>query len=222
MRGRRLIWSAAFGCVVALTGSPAGAGEAARTASVPAQNAPTPQLRPDLPQPPKDLRGPTRLDQERGLDFLLGALKAAPDESSARHVEHRIWALWSATRSDTTQLLMARANVAIAAKQYDLALQLLDSVVRLSPDYLEGWNRRASVYYLQDRYTEALADLQQVLSREPRHFGALGGLGYIMREIGDERRALIALRRALEIDPHLDKVPELVRRLQEKVEGRDI
>lgn len=181
-----------------------------------------PQARPDMPAPPDNLQAPTRHDKERGIDFLLGALKAAPDEQSARHVERRIWALWATTPSDTAKLLTARANIAIAAKQYDTALKLLDVVVRLRPDYLEGWNRRAAVYYIQDRYEEALADLQQILSREPRHFGALAGLGIIMREIGDERRALIALRRAMEIDPHIERVPEMVRKLGEKVEGRDI
>jgi len=161
-------------------------------------------------------------DRTRGLDFLFGALKAAPDDASARHVEARIWALWTQTSSDTTALLMFRANAAMEAKKMDVALKLLDSVVKLKPDYVEGWNRRATLHYLQNNYTRSLEDIQQVLVREPRHFGALTGLGMIMQELGDDKRALDAFRKALAVDPRLDKVPDLVKTLTEKVEGRDI
>ena len=174
-----------------------------------------------LPAPPAKLPH-VHADRTRGLDFLFGALKAAPDEASAKHVEARIWALWMATPSDTAALLMTRAKVALEARQLDVALKLLDAVVALRPDYIEGWNRRATIYYLRDDYGHALQDIRQVLAREPRHFGALAGLGMIMRDLGDDRRALDAFRKALAINPHLDKIPELVKTLTEKVEGRDI
>jgi tetratricopeptide (TPR) repeat protein len=174
-----------------------------------------------LPEPPAKLPK-VGADRAHGLDFLFGALKAAPDEESARNVEARIWALWTQTTSDTTALLMTRAKAAMDAKQMDVALKLLDAVVKLRPDYVEGWNRRATLYYLQNDYTHSLEDIQQVLAREPRHFGALAGLGMIMQELGDDKRALDAFRKALAVDPHLEKVPELVKTLTEKVEGRDI
>src|ERR1700728_1123000 len=161
-------------------------------------------------------------DRTRGLDFLFGALKAAPDEASAKHVEGRIWALWLQTPSDTTALLMMRAKAAMDAQQMDVALKLLDAVIKLRPDYVEGWNRRATLYYLQNDYAHSLEDIEQVLVREPRHFGALAGVGLIMQDLGDEKRALDAFRKALAVNPHLDKVPELVKTLTEKVEGRDI
>ena len=161
-------------------------------------------------------------DRSRGLDFLFGALKVAPDEASAKSVEARIWAYWMQTPSDTAALLMMRARAAMDAQQMDVALKLLDAVVKLRPDYVEGWNRRATLYYLKNDYAHSLADIQQVLIREPRHFGALAGLGMIMQEIGDEKRALEAFRRALDVNPYLEKVPELVKTLSEKVEGRDI
>jgi tetratricopeptide (TPR) repeat protein len=161
-------------------------------------------------------------DRTRGLDFLFGALKVAPDEASAKHVEARIWALWMQTPSDTAALLMMRAKAAMDAQQMDVALKLLDAVIKLRPDYVEGWNRRATLYYLQNDYAHSLEDIEQVLVREPRHFGALAGLGMIMQDLGDEKRALDAFRKALAVNPHLDKVPELVKTLTEKVEGRDI
>jgi tetratricopeptide (TPR) repeat protein len=174
-----------------------------------------------LPEPPSKLPK-VGADRTRGLDFLFGALKAAPDETSARHVEARIWALWLHTPSDTAALLMMRAKTAMDAQQMDVAQKLLDSVVKLRPDYIEAWNRRATLYYLRNDYAHSLQDIEQVLVREPRHFGALAGLGMIMQELGDDKRALDAFRKALAINPHLEKVPELVKSLAEKVEGRDI
>ncbi len=183
------------------------------------------------PAPPRNQKklpeAPAKLpkvgaDKTRGLDFLFGALKAAPDEASAKHVEARIWAVWMQTPSDTAALLMVRAKAAMDAKQMDVAIKLLDAVVKLRPDYVEGWNRRATLYYLKNDYAHSLQDIEQVLVREPRHFGALAGLGMIMQDLGDEKRALDAFRKALAVNPHLEKVPDLVKTLTEKVEGRDI
>jgi tetratricopeptide (TPR) repeat protein len=178
-----------------------------------------PQKKP--PQPPAKLPN-VGADRTRGLDFLFGALKAAPDEASAKHVEARIWAIWLQTPSDTVALLMSRSKAAMDARQNEVALKLLDSVIKLRPEYVEAWNRRATIYYLQNDYGRSLADIQQVLVREPRHFGALAGLGMIMQDLGEEKRALDAFRKALEVNPHLEKVPDLVKSLTEKVDGRDI
>jgi tetratricopeptide (TPR) repeat protein len=174
-----------------------------------------------LPEAPSKLPK-VGADRSRGLDFLFGALKAAPDEASAKHVEARIWALWLQTPSDTAALLMMRAKAAMDAQQVDVAQKLLDAVVKLRPDYVEGWNRRATLFYLKNDYAHSLEDIEQVLVREPRHFGALAGLGMIMQDLGDDKRALDAFRKALAINPHLEKVPEMVKALSEKVEGRDI
>jgi tetratricopeptide (TPR) repeat protein len=195
---------------------------------------PTVGLAQDDPRvvPPKDSKkklpeAPAKLpkvgsDRTKGLDFLFGALKAAPDEASARHVEARIWAQWMQTPSDTAALLMSRAKQAMDAQKVDVALKLLDSVIKLRPDYTEAWNRRATLYYLKNDYAHSIQDIQQVLIREPRHFGALAGLGMIMQDLGDDKRALEAFRKALAVNPHLEKVPDLVKSLTEKVEGRDI
>jgi len=172
-----------------------------------------------LPEAPAKL---PKVDRTKNLDFLFGALKAAPDEASAKHVEARIWAIWIQTPSDTASLLMARAKTAVDAKKIDIAIKLLDSVIKLRPDYIEAWNRRATLYYMQNDYGRSLADIREVLIREPRHFGALAGLGMIMQEVGDEKRALEAYRKALAVNPYLEKIPDQVKALTEKVEGRDI
>jgi tetratricopeptide (TPR) repeat protein len=186
------------------------------------QAAPQPKQQKKLPAEAPNKLPKVGSDRTRGLDFLFGALKAAPDQASAKHVEARIWALWLQTPSDTAALLMMRAKAAMDAHQMEVAQKLLDSVVKLQPDYVEAWNRRATLYYLRNDYAHSLQDIEQVLIREPRHFGALAGLGMIMQDIGDEKRALDAFRKALAINPHLEKVPDLVKSLTEKVEGRDI
>jgi len=180
---------------------------------------PPPGKQKKLPEAPAKL---PKVDRSKNLDFLFGALKAAPDDASAKHVEARIWAIWLQTPSDTASLLMSRAKTAVDAQQIDVAIKLLDSVIKLRPDYIEAWNRRATLYYMQNDYGRSLADIQQVLIREPRHFGALAGLGMIMQEVGDEKRALEAYRKALAVNPHLEKIPDQVKSLTEKVEGRDI
>ena len=173
-------------------------------------------------QPPKDLPRPQRGDRTRNLDFLFGALKAAPNAETAKQVENRIWALWLASGSDTANLLMTRAKSAIDSNDLDLAIQLLDAIVKIKPDYIEAWNRRATIRYMRKEFGPSMEDIRQVLIREPRHFGAMSGLGMILQEFGDEKRALDAFRRALEINPYLPKISEMVKTLSEKVEGRDI
>lgn len=176
----------------------------------------------DVVGPPAKLPQVPKGDRLRNLDFLFGALKVAPNEESAKAIEERIWAVWMVSPSDTANLLMSRVRTAVEQKDADLALKLLDGIVKIKPDYVEAWNRRATLYYMKKDYGRALADIREVLRREPRHFGALSGLGLILQDIGDDKRALDAYRRALDVYPRLQRIPDLVKDLQQKVEGRDI
>jgi hypothetical protein len=186
----------------------------------PPQTPEAPKVRPV--EPPAKLPKPQRGDRIKNLDFLFEALKIAPDAETSKAIEERIWALWFHSGSDTADLLMSRVRSAVDGKDTDLGLKLLDSIIAFKPDYVEAWNRRATIYFSQKHYGRAIADIRQVLAREPRHFGALTGLGLILQEIGDDKRALEVFRRALAVNPHLDRVPDLVKQLTEKVEGRDI
>ena len=180
------------------------------------------------PEPPKPIEPPSALpralhgDRTKNLDRLFEALKIAPDDESAKYVENRIWAMWIATDSDTTTLLMSRVKAAVDAKDLDLGIKLLTAVIEIKPDYVEAWNRRATLCYMKKDFDDSLSDIHEVLKREPRHFGALSGLGMIMQELGDDKHALEAFRRALAVHPHLEHIPDLVKQLTEKVEGRDI
>jgi tetratricopeptide (TPR) repeat protein len=176
----------------------------------------------DWLSPPTDLPHVEHGNPTYNLDTLFSALKLAPNETSAKAIEDRIWALWISSGSDTCNLLMSRVKDATDDKDYDLALRLLDAVIAINPGYVEAWNRRATVYYLKQDYAHSIADLAEVLAREPRHFGALAGLGMMLQEIGDDKHALEAYRKALAVDPHLENIPDVVKTLTDKVEGRDI
>ena len=175
-----------------------------------------------LPNPPDKLPKAPKGDRGRNIDFLFDALKAAPDAEIAKQVENRIWAIWLASGSDTADLLMSRVKAAIEGKDTRRAIQLLGSIIEIKPDYVEAWNRRATLFFALKNYGRAMADLQEVLNREPRHFGALAGLGMILEEVGEDKQALEAFRKAVAINPHMQKIPEHVKALAEKVEGRDI
>lgn len=193
--------------------------------AAPAQVTPETPETPDDPheglvKPPDELPAIPRGERNRNIEFLFGALRAAPDDDSAKAVEDRIWAVWANGGNETTNLLMSRAKKAADDKNYDLAVRMLSTVIELKPDFTEAWNRRATIYFMQKDYVNSMADIAKVLSREPRHFGALSGLGLILQEVGDERHALDAYRRALEVYPRLKGMDEKVKTLALKVEGR--
>jgi tetratricopeptide (TPR) repeat protein len=174
---------------------------------------------------PKAERRPVRkpaLSRAQQLDGLFEALKRAPDERIAKAIEQRIEATMLQSGSDTADLLMVRARTAIQAKDSDLALELLDAAIAYEPEFVEAWAQRATLLYVKKDLGGSLADIRVVLAREPRHFGALVGLGVILQDIGENKHALDAFRRALAVNPHLKAVPEFVKKLEVKVEGLDI
>ncbi len=173
-------------------------------------------------EPPANLPRVARADRRNNLDFLFGALKVAPDADAAKAIEQRIWALWLVSNSDTANLMMTRVKTAVDGQDLDLAIRLLNAIIEIKPDYVEAWNRRATLYYMRKDYTRSMQDIRQVLAREPRHFGALTGLGLILQEVGDDKHALEVYRRALAVNPFLARIPDIVKTLTEKVEGKDI
>jgi len=185
---------------------------------------------PDAPkdeEPIKPPEPPAALPKVHGegrpsIDKLFEALKGATSDEGAKSIENRIWATWIASGGDTASFLMSRVKTAVDGKDYDLAIKLLTAIIDIRPDYIEAWNRRATVYYMKRDFGRSLEDIREVLAREPRHFGALSGLGMILQEIGDDVHALDALRRALAVHPRLEKIPDMVKKLTDKVEGRDI
>jgi tetratricopeptide (TPR) repeat protein len=176
----------------------------------------------DWIEPPAKLPHAQKGDPTRNLDFLFEALKIAPDENTAKQIEQRIWALWFLSPSDTAYLLMTRVRTALEGKDTDLALQLLDAIVAIKPDYVEAWNRRATIYFMKQDYGRSLADLREVLKREPRHFGALSGLAQIMALTGHKQSALEAWQKVLVIYPMMRSAQDQVATLSEELAGEGI
>ena len=159
---------------------------------------------------------------QRSLDELFARLAAAKDEAEANGIANLIERRWSRSGSDTADLLMSRATEAIHKKEFPVAVELLDRVLALEPQWAEAWNRRATAFYLLEDPASAMADIRQVIQREPRHFGAWAGLGHMYMASNDRARALEAYRKALALHPHLGKLKEVVDRLAPEIDGRDL
>lgn len=155
------------------------------------------------------------------LDALFAQLQAAPDAATAKIFEDQIWATWTESGSPTIDILMERAQVATASGDPELARRYLDEATKLKPDFAEAWNRRAILAFDQEDYAAAVSDIQEALKREPRHFGALAGLGVIYEAMGQERAALEAYRDAVSVNPHLEQAKQGVARLAPKLDGRE-
>lgn len=155
------------------------------------------------------------------LDDLFARL-ADPENPDWANVQNQIWAAWSESGSASMDLLLFRATEAMDGRDFDVALTHLDDLVRLAPDFAEGWNKRATVYFLQGDYGESVADIQRTLALEPRHFGALSGLGIILDRLGDEAGALQAYRRVAEIHPNMEAAQQAIERLSPEVDGREL
>jgi tetratricopeptide (TPR) repeat protein len=160
--------------------------------------------------------------QRAPLDELFDRLSKAQDETEAKGIAALIERRWSRSGSDTSDLLMSRAVQAVEHKDHPLAIEILDRILVLEPDWVDAWYRRANVFFLLSDPASAMADLRQVLRREPRHFGAWTGLGHILMNSDDKPRALEAYRRALKLYPQLSTLQSLVERLTPQVEGQDL
>jgi len=171
---------------------------------------------------PKPQTEPAKPRKPATLDELFTRLAGAKDEGEANGVANLIERRWARSGSDTADLLMSRAEEALKAKEFPLAVELLDRVLTLRPEWAEAWHRRATAFFLLDDPVSAIADIQRVLTREPRHFGAWAGLGHIYVSGGDKKRALEAYRKALAIHPYLPKLREAIERLTPEIDGRDI
>lgn len=112
---------------------------------------------------------------------------------------------------------MASAVDAMSSGRYTIALNLLNNLVKKQPDFAEAWNRRATVHYLLGDYEQSLADIEQTLILEPRHFGAISGIGLIMLQVGDNERAIHAFERVLQISPKNMGAAKSIKDLEQKL-----
>ncbi len=153
------------------------------------------------------------------LDSLFSELKRERDTNQAKRISERIWARWRDSGSATTNLLLQWADKAMADKKNSLALDLLDQVVVLMPDFAEGWNRRATLHYAMGNHSKSMADINRVLSLEPRHFGAMAGMAAILDASGNDALALRAWEQMLEVYPANKQAQTKVGELADKLAG---
>lgn len=155
------------------------------------------------------------------LDPLFSALRQAEDVTKARRVEAGIWRIWSQYGDDPIIDRMMRHGARLmAAEQMKRAAEVFDQVVTRAPAFAEGWNRRATLRFLTGDFDGSVADIRQVLNLEPRHFGALSGLGLIYMALERPQGALKAFERALQINPHMTIARRHAAHLRAQLKGQ--
>lgn len=188
------------------------------------QSAQPPTLSENLPDEIEAVpeQGAVEDRQEKRIDALFVQLKRERKEAAAERIAARISDEWNNSGSASIDLMMGWSKTAMDAKKFDVALDFLDQVVTMRPTYAEGWNRRATVHFMMENYAKAMADINRTLELEPRHFGALAGMGQIMKNTGRKELALQAWQRVLDIYPMMRSAQAEVATLSEELAGEAI
>jgi tetratricopeptide (TPR) repeat protein len=140
-----------------------------------------------------------------------------PDTIVRTLAERGMWQVWSRSGDPEIDRLMALGVEAMSEQQGEVAVETFTRIIERRPDFAEGWNKRATMYYLMGEYRKSLADCDEVMKRNPYHFGALSGYGMIYLKLGDPARALSYFERALAVNPNLTQVEETVDALRELI-----
>ena len=159
-----------------------------------------------------------RQDDPR-LKELFAELKTATSSLEVKVVEARIWDIWTQNGDPRIDALMARGADALSLDDTETALAAYTEVIRRDDTFAEGFNKRATVEYLRGDFPASIADIERTLALEPRHFGALAGLGEIYLKLNRKQAALKAFEAALKINPHLKNVQAHVKELKDELEG---
>jgi len=156
------------------------------------------------------------------LEILFSRLAETSNPGEAIQLEGEIWQIWTHSDDRAVQLLMQDGVLAMSQRDYNRALSKFDQIIAIAPEFAEGWNKRATLFYLMDRYEDSLADIENVLRLEPRHFGALSGRGLVYSELEDEERALQSFEEALDIHPYMVGAIHNVRVLRKRLRDSNI
>jgi tetratricopeptide (TPR) repeat protein len=156
------------------------------------------------------------------LNPLFERLKADIPDTEARAIERQIWQIWTEHRNPEIERLMRHGLSAMTENNSEEALDTFNTIVKHDKNFAEGWNKRATIEFVMGDYETSVADIERTLALEPRHFGALSGLGQIYLALKKKDAALKAFRAALAIDPHLEGVRQKVEELEKEVGGNPI
>jgi tetratricopeptide (TPR) repeat protein len=157
--------------------------------------------------------------REEQLDKMFSRLKDTTSETEASAVTQAIWILWTTSDDSNVNDMMRRGVRLMSVQNYDEALTIFDRMVKYAPEFAEGWNKRATVHYMLGNFAESVADIQKTLALEPRHFGALSGLGMINMELDRQPDALKAFEEALKANPYLPGARQQILDLKKKLQG---
>jgi tetratricopeptide (TPR) repeat protein len=160
-------------------------------------------------------------DLQRRMDGWFQEL-ADPDNPNWGRALTDIQREWSKSGSPAMDLLLKRGQDAMEAGDIPAAIEHLTALTDQAPDFAEGWNARATAYYLAGMYGPSIADVERVLVLNPRHFGAIAGLGLILRDTGHKEAAVRAFRESLTIHPHQDGIRQALEQLERDASGTDI
>ena len=147
------------------------------------------------------------------LPPLAAALRDA-DQLVRAFAENAMWQLWSRSGDADIDRLFAIGVEQMSARRGELAVQTFTEIVQRRPQFAEGWNKRATVYYLLGEYQKSLADCDEVMKRNPYHFGALSGYGMIYLQLDQPARALDYFQQALGVNPNLESIRQTVEMLK--------
>ena len=153
------------------------------------------------------------------LNQMFDRLHQTTLEGEATQLESSIWQAWMRSENEDTSILMRLGVNAMNTGDFPAALRTFDRMVRDDPNFAEGWNKRATVRYLMGDFGGSVADIERTLALEPRHFGALSGLGMINMELDDHKGALRAFEAALKVNPHLRGARQNIEELKKKLLG---
>jgi tetratricopeptide (TPR) repeat protein len=152
---------------------------------------------------------------DQRLDDLFQTLQSSDDNGELSEVETAIWEIWYDSGEADVDALMLEASTLAGAGNFVAAEQVYARIIELAPTFSEGWNRRATIRFYQEDYEGSLADIQQTLKLEPRHFGAIWGLGMILGLQQDYQRAILAFEKLLEIKPNASDARPRIELLKE-------
>lgn len=152
------------------------------------------------------------------LDQLFSALAVEEEPEELKQIQTEIWDVWMESGEDDIDYLVEQGIEELNGQAFSRAIETFSKVTRLAPDYVEGWNKRATAYYLRGDFKTALADIQTVLGLEPRHFGALSGQASIYLAIGDIKRALRSLEQILNLMPYEEDLQVQIKELRKKLD----
>lgn len=155
------------------------------------------------------------------MDRLYAEL-ADPDNPAWELAQADILREWSKSGSATMDLLLKRGTEAMEAGDLPAAIEHLTALTDHAPEFAEGWNARATAYFLAGQYGPSLADIRRTLALNPHHFGALTGLGTILEQTGEPEEAMRAYRAVLALNPHQESVRQALGRLEKDANGVDI